>query len=124
MQVFYDPADNNQVQAVYTGNTTSIAWGAFTKIAVTDPARISEILLNGRNCRLTVVDGVVTVVTPFNHPADFTLAANKIRRKAEVDDKSERLERDRVKNTGQGLHNQIDNAPSQTALDAITDNRT
>jgi hypothetical protein len=67
MKVFYDSGDNNQVKAIYSGDTASTAWDSFDSIIVTDQARIDELNQYGINCQLTIVSSEVTAVTE-NHP--------------------------------------------------------
>ena len=91
MKVFYDSADNNQVQAFYTCDTNSTAWAAFNEITVDDPTRQAEILQYGRDCRLTIVDSVVTAVVPYDHPTDHSLDNHKATKCAAIDAKSQEL---------------------------------
>jgi len=73
MFIFYDTLNSNQVQALYSTNTNSAMWAAFTKVEVTNPDLVSQLKQHKRNCRVTIVDDEVTVVTPFDHPDDNAL---------------------------------------------------
>jgi hypothetical protein len=85
MKIFYDSTDNNQVQAIYTTDTNSIAWNTFDNIETTDPTIQSQILQYGRDCRLTIVDSVLTAVTQYDHPTDHSLDICKATRRNAVD---------------------------------------
>ena len=89
MQIFYNEADNNQVQAIFTDNTASEVWDAFTKVAVTDAELIALLLDNGRDCRVTIVAGEVTAVTPFAYPV--SLAVYKTNRYPAIDRRTREL---------------------------------
>ena len=91
MQVYYDSADSNQVQAVYDGDTSSTRWAAFSKIEVTDAGHKVSLRQFGRNSRLTIVDSEVTVVTQFDHPGDNTLPKRKRKKMREIDRRTNQL---------------------------------
>ena len=65
MIVFYDPNDSNQVMALYTGGTNSVAWTdqGFVRAEVNDPELQEEIDRYARDCTVAVVDGQVTGCT-------------------------------------------------------------
>ena len=58
MIVFYNPSDSNQVMAIYTHGTSSSVWTdlGYLGMTVSEEARISELNLYSRDCRL-VLDG-------------------------------------------------------------------
>jgi len=91
MIVYYDPTDNNQVQAIYSDTTTSTVWGGFTEVEVTDAALVADLMKYGRDCRVTIVADEVTAVTQFDHPVDHSLANLKIDRYDEIDKKTVEL---------------------------------
>lgn len=69
MIVFIDPNNQNQVMALYTGDTTSTAWTdqGFVKCAI--PVELQgQIEQYTRDCRLSIVGGVVTGVTSAVNP--------------------------------------------------------
>ena len=84
MKVFYDSAAGNQVQAIYSDDTSSTVWAAFSSIEVTDTARISELQTLAPNCQLTIVSGEVTAVTE-NQPQAALRTALRRRVAAEYD---------------------------------------
>jgi hypothetical protein len=91
MKVYYDTADNNQVQAVYTNDTGSTEWAAYSEASVDAPALQAEVLQYMRDCRVTVVDGIVTAVTQHDHPVDHGLDANRAAKIVAIDEKTEHL---------------------------------
>jgi hypothetical protein len=58
MIIFYDPKANNQIRAVYTGDTTSKVWEerSYVRLEIRDRAQIVQILANGQDLRV-VLDG-------------------------------------------------------------------
>lgn len=93
MIVYYDTTSSNQVMAIYSEGTSSTVWttAGYTQASVNDPTLIQAVKDNGRDCTVTVVDSVVTVVTPFDNPMDHTLAILKQQRYVEIDTRTREL---------------------------------
>jgi hypothetical protein len=62
MKVFYDPTNDNQVQAIFTDNTSSTAWDTFSNIIITDQILINKILDFGISSKLVFTGSDVTDV--------------------------------------------------------------
>jgi len=90
MNVFYDPSDLNQIQALYTEDTKSTAWNKYTKISIDDPILIKEISKHGRDCCLDL-DGKIIKVIQRNHPVDHSLEKEKINKCNAIDSKTKIL---------------------------------
>jgi len=70
MIIFYDPNTNNQIKAIYIGDTTSTVWAArgYTRLGVTDPAHIAQILSNGQDLQAVVSGGVLESLESWPRP--------------------------------------------------------
>jgi len=67
--IFYDPARQNQVMALYTGGTTSEEWERRGYIAATVPDDLAQDVARlGRDAKVTIKKGEITGVSPLPNP--------------------------------------------------------
>ena len=80
MIVFYDPNNQNQVMALYSGDTTSRVWAdrgyLKAEVALNLEATIS------RNHRCTVRDGTVTAISGHTNSSQPTIDARTLQIRA------------------------------------------
>lgn len=65
MIVFYDPNGNNQVMAVYSGDTNSLEWERLGYIKVEVPENLGRV---SRDSRVTMVGDTVVAITSSINP--------------------------------------------------------
>ena len=74
MIAFYDPQNNNQVQAIYTGDTTSQVWEQRGYLKARVPAQFQGVI--SREHRVDVSEGVVTNISAQPNAIQPTEAPN------------------------------------------------
>tara|TARA_Y100000310_G_scaffold108059_1_gene106537 strand:+ start:694 stop:1011 length:318 start_codon:yes stop_codon:yes gene_type:complete len=83
MELWYDPANGNQVMAVCSGGTTSKVWESrgFNKLLVDDSSPACPVVIRlGRDCRLDFQEDRIDVyespnsVVPAPNPRDVRIA--------------------------------------------------